>query len=136
MSQENPETTNLDRHAVTVLKDVADKIDASGPIVRERVVSLLVEREVATRTDVLDKALVKRTEIERELRKIKPDIEAFDVEGKVVRQDYSKARFEELKKKREELERIEKALDKALVDNDFSKLKEVVGSKLKEVVGK
>jgi nitrate reductase NapAB chaperone NapD len=126
MTTENENTAPKSKSS-ELLGTVAEKIGASGPAIRERVIDTLVEREVAARTDVLDKALAKRSEIGRELQKLqKPDVEAYDVEGKLVSATFSKARTEELKKKREEQERLEKAIDKALVDNDFAKLKEIV----------
>ncbi len=116
------------RASVGLLSEVAEKIGQSTPQVRERVVNALVEREVAARTDTLDKALAKRTELDREAKKLsKPDVEQFDVEGKVMSTSFSKARVDELKKAREQLEKLETAIDKALADNDFSKLKEIVG---------
>jgi len=116
------------RQSGNLLSEVAEKIGQSTSQVRERVISALVEREVVARTDILDKALAKRTELDREIRKLqKPDVEQFDVDGKVVSASFSKARVDELKKAREGLEKLEKAIDKALTDNDFSKLKEIVG---------
>jgi hypothetical protein len=117
--------TKPTRQAVTVLAAVSERIGASGPAVRERVVSALVEREVVARVELLDKALAKRTETEKDLRKLKPDVENYDADGKLVSSSYSKAKADELKKARESLDKLEKALDKALVDNDFSKLREL-----------
>jgi hypothetical protein len=121
-----PEKTK--RASIDILSEVAEKIGQSTPQVRERVIDSLVEREVAARTDILDKALAKRTELDREIRKLqKPDVEQFDHEGKVMSASFSKARVDELKKAREGLEKLEKAIDKAITDNDFSKVKEIVG---------
>ena len=111
-----------------VLSIVAERLGSSGTAVRERVIDTLVEREVVSRVEVLDKGLAKRSEYERELRKIsKPDVETYDAEGKPVSATYSKARIDELKKSREQLTKLEGAIDKALVSNDFSKLREIVG---------
>lgn len=110
-----------------VLSTVAERLGNSGPAVRERVIDTLVEREVASRAEALDKALAKRNEYTRELRKLeKPDVEQFDADGKVTSSSFSKARVDELKKAREGLTKLEGAIDKALTNNDFAKLREIV----------
>lgn len=108
-----------------VLVAVSERLGKSGEEVRNRVVNALVEREVASRVELLDKALAKRIEGEREIKKLsKPDVETYDMEGKVVSSSFSKARADELKKAREAQAKLEGAIDKALNDNDFSKLKD------------
>jgi hypothetical protein len=85
----------------------------------------MVEKEVSERVALLDKALQKRFHLMTELRKVdKPDNELFNADGSPAQGMYSKARLEEIKKAREALGKHESALEKALLENDFAKLKE------------
>lgn len=123
---DTPDTTApapSEKKSSAVLTEVTKNIDASPPIVREKLIAALTDREVAIRVDKLDKALAKRREMENDLRKIKPDVETFDADGKVTSQSYTKAKAEELKKAREQLAKLESAFDKA-IEGDFGKLNE------------
>lgn len=123
MSDEN---TAAQPQAIGVLTEVSDKIKSSAPQVRERLVAGLVEKEVASRVDLLDKGLQKRLEADREVRKCsKPDVETFDANGQSQATGFTKGAADALKKARESLDKIDKALEKALAENDFSKLKEL-----------
>lgn len=108
-----------------VLKDVAEQIKNSQPEVRKRLVAVLVDRELDNRVSLLDKALTKRAECERELHKARPDQISYDVDGRVVSENYSKAKFEERKKLLEQQNKLETALTGAL-GGDFKKLKEIL----------
>ncbi|MDO8660404.1 MAG: hypothetical protein Q7K43_00805, partial [Candidatus Woesearchaeota archaeon] len=106
--------------AKELLTDVAERVKGSGTQVYEKLRDTLVDREVGERVVLLEKALVQRNQTISELRKLeKPDVETFDADGKVLSASWSKQRTEELKKKREQLQRLETAFDNALGDNDF-----------------
>lgn len=113
-----------DSKAQGLLAEVADKIKGSGDAVRQRLVDAMVEKELAQRVDLLDKAFQKRFELLTALRKIdRADQETYNADGTVATQSYTKARLDEIKKAKEALEKHENALEKALSSNDFSKLK-------------
>jgi hypothetical protein len=103
----------------------------SGPTLRDRVKTHLVEEELKRRADLILKGLAKRDEARKALNKIRPDQSAYNGDGKVIpgSESYSKPKVEELKKAREALERIDKALEEALLDEkpNFEKLGKVVG---------
>jgi len=112
------------------LKDmVAESIAASGPEVRQMVMKHLVDDELKKRTDLVLKGLAKKDELEKELRKIKPDNKTagFDHTGKqVVEPVFTEEQVKTLKQLREQLTKVENALEKALADKPcFDKLKEV-----------
>lgn len=108
-----------------LLADVATRIRESGPEVYNRLRDAMVEKEVSSRVDLLDKAFQKRFQLMTDLRKVdKPDHEAFNADGSLASGTYSKARLEEIKKAKEALAKHENALEKALATNDFGKLKE------------
>ena len=112
--------------AKELLADVAERVKNTGTRVYEKLRDSMVECEVVNRVGLLEKALGQRTAMLAELRKLeKPDVETFDMDGKVTSSSWSKQRTEELKKKREQLQRLESAIDAALGENDFQKLKDV-----------
>lgn len=112
-------------HGVLVLAEVTDRIRNSGAAVREQVVTALVDKEINDRAGLIQKVLDMRKAAELDLRKAsKADIETFDAEGKQSLA-FSKDQVKARKDAQEKLDKIDKALDKALGDNDFSKLKEL-----------
>lgn len=118
--------------AKSLKDDVAQAIAGCGPQVYANVKETLVQEEVKSRTDLVLKALKKRAELEQEIRKVQPDkgTAGYDHTGKVVKEAvYTKQQVEELKKLREQLNKVERAIDKALDPEKpcFDKLKEVVG---------
>lgn len=129
MSNENAETANAtptqEAKAQSLLAEVADRIKSSGSTVYNRLVEAMVAREVEERVGLLDKGLQKRYQLMTDLRKVdKPDNETFNADGTLALGTYSKPRLEEIKKAKEALAKLESALEKALVGNDFGKLKE------------
>src|SRR5271157_3066699 len=83
MSQNND--TNQSTGA-TVLAEVATALGTSTGEVRTRLVRALTERELVKRVDTLDKALVKRAQLQSELNNLRPPSKkAFAlVDGKMV----------------------------------------------------
>lgn len=111
--------------ATTVLADVADRVKTSAPLVRANLVERLVNQELTSRVEKLDKALQQRTTLQRDFFKAnKPDTETYNADGSVASASYSKTRLEEVKKAREALEKMDNAIEKALT-GDFQKLNEV-----------
>jgi hypothetical protein len=88
---------------------------------------VLVEKDLSERRDQLLVAINKLQELQRDGHRLKPDVgvDQFDADGKAVGQpSYSKAKLEELKKHKEHVAKVEKAIAKAF-GGDFSGLKEV-----------
>lgn len=111
---------------------VAETLAASGPDVFNAVKEHLVKEEIAKRTELVLKGLAKKDELEREAKKIKPDPKTatYDADGKVVTPaSYTEDQVKTIKANREQLNKLEKALELALnaVKPDFSKLREIVG---------
>lgn len=115
--------------AKTLKQSVADSLAASGQETFDRVRDYLVEEELKRRADLLLKGLAKKSELERDIRKVKPDQQSFDATNKLVSESYSKGKAEELKRLKEQLAKIEKALEAALNFEKpcFDKLGECVG---------
>lgn len=105
---------------------VAERLATAGATVKDAVVDHLYKEELDRRTNAALKAVSKLEDLEKQLRKAnKPDQVQYDGEGKEVSSSYSKAVVDELKKLREEKAKYEGALNKALEENDFSKLLEL-----------
>jgi hypothetical protein len=112
--------------AQNLLAEVADRVKESGPQVYARLRDAMVEREISSRADLMEKAFQRREQLQLDFRKVnKPDNETFNADGTTANASYSKPRLEEIKKAREVLEKLESAMEKALVGNDFKALKEV-----------
>lgn len=125
-----------------VLAEVADALKASAPAVRSRLVSALTEREVAKRVDMLDKALVKRAQLQTEVYKIKPpgkklfklvdgqmqEVEAVFTPEEVKKfNDDTKQYNKLLKEATEKLQKFDAALESAFAGEGFEKLAKQLG---------
>lgn len=112
---------------VGLLAEVADQIKSSGPQVYDRLRDLLVEREVASRVDLLDRAMKRRRELGIELNKVsRPDVVTYNGDGTEASGTFTKDRLNARKKAQEAVDKFEAALERALVQNDFEKLKNLV----------
>lgn len=106
---------------VSLLSEVSEGIASSNETVIGRVRDMLVEKEVATRVDTLDKAIQKRRQLAKELAKVnRPDNVQYDSDGNEVSGTYSKDRLQARKKAREALEKLEKAIEAAMTSGDGS----------------
>lgn len=91
--------------------------------VRNAVVEKLVQDEISSRSDAVLKGLNDLSKLKNDLRKIKPDQKSFDATGKIVNETYSKEKYEELNKTNQQIAKLETALQLALENDDYSKLK-------------
>ena len=109
-----------------IKEKLAERLLTSGSDVKNNVLDTLYNNELKTRTDACLKVLTKIEEKEKELKKLKvSDNNIYDEKGTVVAGGYSKARVDDIKKASEELERLNKALENALENNDFTKVLEL-----------
>lgn len=111
--------------ATELLSEVTETIKNSSTAIRSRLKDALVEREVVSRVDVLDKALVKIREAKKELLKMKPDQVSFDGGGQKV-ETWSKAAHETKVKADETLAKLEAAFAAAMLGENFDKLRDLV----------
>ncbi|HVI40873.1 MAG TPA: hypothetical protein VM577_09450 [Anaerovoracaceae bacterium] len=109
-----------------LLSQVAEVVKGSTDAVQNRVKDTLVERELASRTDLLLKGLEKIREAKKELDKIRPDVESYDENGAKVHAHYTKAKLDERKKANELKDKLEKAWEQAFNGESFDKLRELV----------
>lgn len=111
----------------TITEVVAQKLAEISPVVNEKVIDALVDREVEKRTKLIVDSLDKLRSLQGELRKIKPDVgQSFSEDGTETKPtQYSKAKFEERKKLLEQIAKLQTALDVAIDKGDMSKLNEL-----------
>lgn len=108
-----------------MLVEVADVLKASSGTVRTRLRDVLVERELVKRVELLDKALVKRRDLVKELDKIRPE-DMFDAQGGKVPGNFTKSQHEQRKKAQERLTKFDAALERAFSGEGFDKLAQFV----------
>lgn len=114
--------------AQELLAEVAEKIGGSGPAVRERVVSAMVEKTIAQRADLLEKSLNKLSDLRKELYKLGPDAITFVGAERVKHEAYTKERHDARTKAEENVQKLEEAIESTLGGGKdaFKKLGEVL----------
>lgn len=113
--------------STTVTKEVASRISQISPAVNEKVIQHLVDKEIDKRVDKIVSNLDTLTQLEKDLKKIRPDVGgSFDENGNETKPtQYSKAVYEQRKSLVEKIDKLKKALDLAIDKGDMSKLNEL-----------
>lgn len=104
----------------TITEAVVAQITGLSPRVEASVVDVLVQRELTRRSEAIVQCFDKVDKLVKELRKVRPDQVVFDETGKQVAALYSKPILEARTKLEQQIEKIEKAIQKALDKQDFS----------------
>ncbi len=100
---------------------VAQEITKSLGRVETDVVDILVERDLKKKSEALVKVIDKLSEEEKEMRKLGPDNQQFDADGKKTGESFSKKRIEERNKTKGKITKLTNAINKALGEKgDFS----------------
>lgn len=131
---------------MAVIAEVADALATSAPTVRSRLVQVLTERELTKRVDLLDKALVKRDQLQKEIYMVKkpgkPNNKVIAADGSVTETPATYTP-EEYKKLEEDTKKYNKALKEAqdklakfdsLLENAFTEPSDKVFGKLEKQV--
>lgn len=112
----------MNTNAITIREKVGERIAALSPAVEAKVIEHFVQKEADRRADAIIKGIDKLTDLTRERRKTeKGDIISYNSDGSVATQTYSKDRLEANKKADEQIQKLAKAIDKAL-EGDASDL--------------
>jgi len=117
----------MSQNVYAILAEVAEKVNGSNSSVRQRVVDAYVEKEVSARADLLDKSLTKLVELDKSLKKCRPDIETYTADG-VKTEAWSKKALDEKRKATERHAALEKAIA-AVLDggkDEWNKLREAL----------
>ena len=105
--------------------NVRANVETKTSGVAQEVTDHYVKKEIDSRVEKTIAAIDKLSALEGQWKKIKPDQEQYDGDGKLVSSTYSKAKLEERKKLAEKIERFETALLEVFEKGDFKKLKEL-----------
>lgn len=109
---------------------VAEGLLNANDTVRASIVSTMISEEIDIRTRATASLLKKLEEEEHALRKIKPTFSGFNLKGEGVGEPvYTKDQLKQIKESQEKIDKLNRALEKALTDNDFSKVMEMAGNK-------
>jgi hypothetical protein len=102
----------------TIQEAVAEKIAQSGENVANTVIEKLAEVEISKRVEAITKGIQKQEQLERDLKKINKNDVVTYVDG-VATEVMSKNRFEEIRRNKDKIDNLTKAIDLALVQNSF-----------------
>jgi hypothetical protein len=101
---------------------VADRISKIAPAVTDKVIEHLVNKELMRRSEAVINGMSELDKLKNEARKMKPDMISYNLDGSIASSTWSKAKLDEKNKADQKIEKITKAIDKALTDNDYSDL--------------
>jgi len=110
-----------------VLTEVKDAIKKSDSDVANKVKAHFVEKEVASRVDLIVDALDKLRTMDKDLNKIKADQVAYDEDGKEVSATWTKPKLKERNDQKAKIRKLSDAVEEALANGDFEKLKNAKG---------
>lgn len=113
----------------TVTTKVAVRIANLAPDVENKVVDVLVQRELDRRSTALVTIIDRLDKAERDFRRLGADVITFDENGAKTSEAFSKARVDERKKAKEQIDKMTKAIDKALTGGDFNDLYNLANQK-------
>jgi hypothetical protein len=105
--------------ANSVQLTIAEQISKIGPAVQGKIVDIMVERELDKRSTAFVQVMDKLSKLEKDMKKIRPDMVFYNGEGKVASENFSKAKIDERGKLTQQIEKLTKALNKALEQEDF-----------------
>ena len=121
------ESSTVEPVAIGIREDVKQHVEdhQTDGTIRQKVVDHLTNAEVDRRTEMLVKAMAVREETAKDLKKMKPDQVQYEESGKISMTSFSKTKFDELKKCKDKLAKIDKAINRAINDADYDSLKKI-----------
>jgi uncharacterized protein (DUF736 family) len=105
---------------------VAEKIADISPRVEDQVVEVLVGRELEKRSEALVKILDILDQLEKDMKKVKPDQRTYSETGEELTATWSKSKLDERNKLNVKLDKIGKAIDKALDTGDYDDVNKLI----------
>jgi len=120
-----PQSVEENEPKESIWARIKEGILAKSTEVPQTVVNHYVDKEIDFRVARTISAIDAAQSLTNLIKKIKPDQESFDGDGKIASATFSKAKTEEKKKLRERLEKIEEALADVFKKSDFDRLKKL-----------
>lgn len=112
----------------TIQQAVAEKLTDFNPLLFNAVADKLAGFEIQKRIELLSKAIQKQEQLDKDLKKIdKNDVVTFAAGNK--QEAMSKARFDEINKAKEKVQKLTKAIETCLTENNqdsYTKLTETL----------
>lgn len=108
----------------TITQVVSDRISSISSAVNESVIEALVNRELEKRSNAIVQGFDRLDNLNKEFRKIRPDIQAlFDEDGvETTPASWSKSKLEERSKAKSNIDKLENALNLAIEQGEMQKL--------------
>jgi len=113
----------------SIREKIAETIVNAAASVEDKVVDVFVDREVAKRSEALVKVIDKINDAENSLKKIRPDQISYNEKGEKVQESFSKGKLDEKNKLHQQIDKIMKAITKALENNDYGDVYNLAGGK-------
>jgi hypothetical protein len=113
---------------MNIKKAVAEKIASSNDAVAARVIDAMAEATLAKRVKTITDAYIEVDNLNKDLRRAKPDMVTYAEDGAVASSLYSKAALEARNKIIARISKVSKAIDKAL-SGDFTDINNIGDNK-------
>ena len=110
----------------TLNQEVAEAIKGSGETIKNAVKAKFVQEEVSRRTDLLTRLIVAINTFRKEGYKLKADQISYNADKSVASETWSKAQLDKRQKFDEKLAKAESTFEKALNNNEYDKVDEVI----------
>lgn len=111
---------------VDIYARVKESLADSNCQVKNAIVERYTQMELGKRTEAVTKVIEKIEALETEARKIRPTFAGYTLDGAPIGEPlYAKEQTEAVKKNKEQQAKLESALEKALGQNDYSKVYEL-----------
>lgn len=122
-NEQNTDTTTETVTTPTIREQVRERLTTVGDRTREAVIEHFARQEAEKQAQAIIKGLDKLDGLERDLRKIRPQVTGFDADGQPVGQPtFTKEQVEERKKLTEQIRKLTNAINKADDKGDFGDL--------------
>lgn len=98
---------------------VAEQITGLSPQVEDKVVGVLVGRELTRRSDALVKVMDAHEKLGKDMQRLKPDQISYNEKGEKVAETFSKSKLDERAKLQKNIDKHANAINKALEKAEF-----------------
>ncbi len=113
----------------TLSEKVNNALAGISTDVEKAIIDGIVKREVEKRAVAVTKVYDQMMREEKELRKVdRADQKTFNKDGSIAAETYSKERLDAIKKHNQAIEKMMKAIEKALAQQDFSDVYNLTGA--------
>ena len=121
---------SIPAYSLDSIRDEASSVlKSSQNTVRERLITGLVEAELANRVKILQDGFARRDTASKDLSAIRPDNISYAQDGSKLQEGWSQPQLKKRNEAVQKLTKIDGAISKALNEANFEELKKIVSSK-------